>query len=53
MALSPVWMVSFAALWVLIALVAVAQALLRRHALRIERELLDVDDGPEIGTEVP
>jgi peroxiredoxin len=51
--LSPVWMLSFAALWVLMALVAVAQALLIRHTLRVEQELLAVDDGPELGAEVP
>src|SRR5213080_1929070 len=52
MYVSTLWMVSFAALWVLLALVAVAQGLVIRHSLRVERELLEVEDGPEIGTEV-
>src|SRR5947208_476162 len=49
---TPLWMVSFAALWTLIALTAVAVSLALRHTLRLERELLDASDGPEIGSEI-
>jgi peroxiredoxin len=52
MVVSTLWMVSFAALWALLAIVAVAQGLVIRHALRVEEELLEVNDGPEVGTEV-
>jgi hypothetical protein len=52
MDVSPLWMVSFAALWALVALVAVAQALVIRYAVRLERELLDAGDGPEVGARV-
>jgi peroxiredoxin len=53
MMLTDLWVLSFAALWVLIAFIAVAQALVIRHALRLERELLDASDGPELGAAVP
>ena len=52
MYVSTLWMVSFAALWALLAIVAVAQGLVIRHALRVEQDLLEVNDGPEVGTEV-
>src|SRR5262249_34971623 len=53
MFVSTVWVLSFGALWLLVALVAVAQALVIRHALRLEQQLLDATDGPELGAEVP
>jgi Redoxin len=52
MYLSPLWMLSFAALWVLIAALAIGLALAIRHALRLERQLLDATDGPEVGEAV-
>jgi hypothetical protein len=45
-------MVSFAALWGVIGLTAVAVSLALRHTLRLERELLDASDGLEVGSEV-
>lgn len=53
MTFSNLWVISFAALWVLIGLIAVAQALVIRHALKLERDLLDASDGPDIGAAVP
>ncbi len=52
MVVSPLWAVAFGALWVLVALIAVGQALLIRYTLRLERELLDTTDGPEVGSAV-
>src|SRR3954447_6616746 len=52
MYLSPLWMVSFGALWVLVALTAIGLGLGLRYAVRLDRELLDASDGPDTGSEI-